>query len=270
MCIRDSSSLVGFRLAGFSISYFTPGTQIGGEPLQVRLLQKHTNLQSSVALASVSLDKLFELVTNLTFLAIGTTIILSTGLLHKFPIFLGIAFFVISLVLPVAYLFALRAGFQPVGWLLSHNKMNNSVTQHFIKLSSLVLNTEKQIGKLFIEKPLRITCILLSSVIIWIAMIVEYWLLLEFLGASLNIPQTIIALTAARLAFLTPLPGGFGALEASQTLAIQALGFDPAIGISAGLLIRARDVGFGLAGLGLIAILSRKYRSSSIPAPSGD
>jgi uncharacterized membrane protein YbhN (UPF0104 family) len=61
-----------------------------------------------------------------------------------------------------------------------------------------------------------------------------------------------------RLAFLVPLPGGLGALEASQTFALAALGFQPALGIALSLLIRARDIILGAAGLALAAVLARR------------
>ena len=89
-------------------------------------------------------------------------------------------------------------------------------------------------------------------------MLGEYMLSLRFLGARVDPLQAVIALTAARLAFLTPLPGGLGALEASQVLALGALGFSPALGISVSLLIRGRDIAFGLIGLWGGAILTRQ------------
>jgi uncharacterized membrane protein YbhN (UPF0104 family) len=59
----------------------------------------------------------------------------------------------------------------------------------------------------------------------------------------------LVALTVARLAILFPLPGGLGVLEASQVFAMSTLGLEPAIGLSAALLIRLRDVLLGGAGL---------------------
>ena len=73
-------------------------------------------------------------------------------------------------------------------------------------------------------------------------------------------------MTATRLAFLTPLPGGLGALEAGQVLAMQTIGLDPALGISVSLLIRARDLAFGLAGMGIGARLSG--RGERLPVSS--
>ncbi len=67
----------------------------------------------------------------------------------------------------------------------------------------------------------------LVSLSVWLGMVFEYWLMTYFLGLRLSLMQAVSALTAARLAFLTPLPGGLGALEASQVLALQTLGLDP-------------------------------------------
>ncbi len=80
-------------------------------------------------------------------------------------------------------------------------------------------------------------------------MVGEYWLILQLLGTELTLLQTLAALAMARLAILFPLPGGLGVLEASQVVAMTVLGLDPAIGLSAGALIRLRDVQLG--GLGL-------------------
>ena len=91
-------------------------------------------------------------------------------------------------------------------------------------------------------------------------MVFEYWLMTYFLGLRLSLMQAVSTLTAARLAFLTPLPGGLGALEASQVLALQTLGLESTYGISISLLIRLRDILFGLAGLlGLVSLIQQRY-----------
>jgi uncharacterized membrane protein YbhN (UPF0104 family) len=80
-------------------------------------------------------------------------------------------------------------------------------------------------------------------------MVFEYWLMSYFLGANLTALQAVAGLTATRIAFLTPLPGGVGLLEAGQALAMQAFGFTSALGISLSLLMRARDLAVGMFGL---------------------
>jgi uncharacterized membrane protein YbhN (UPF0104 family) len=94
------------------------------------------------------------------------------------------------------------------------------------------------------------------SLLTWVMLVSEYWLVLRFLDLRLTFDETIAVLTTARLAFLTPLPGGLGALEAGQAFAFQKLGFSVAEGLSVGLLIRARDVVFGAIGLALGSILA--------------
>ena len=77
-----------------------------------------------------------------------------------------------------------------------------------------------------------------------------------FLGLKLTALELTLVIVAGRLALLAPTPGALGALEASQILAMQSLGFEPAYGLSLALLIRARDIFFGLSGL-LLGALKR-------------
>jgi glycosyltransferase 2 family protein len=88
-------------------------------------------------------------------------------------------------------------------------------------------------------------------------MVFEYWLTIRILGVYMQPAQVIAALTAARLAFLLPVPAGLGVLEAGQVAAMHLLGFDPVVGISASLLIRARDITLGAVGLWFGGFLTR-------------
>jgi hypothetical protein len=72
------------------------------------------------------------------------------------------------------------------------------------------------------------------------------------------------------------LPGGLGALEAGQMLALQSMGFNPAIGLAMSLWIRVRDTALGLIGVwwgaGLInKPVAEMYQSvQPLPAQAGD
>jgi uncharacterized membrane protein YbhN (UPF0104 family) len=104
-----------------------------------------------------------------------------------------------------------------------------------------------------VESPRTILQASLVSGLLWLALIGEYWLATRLLGLQLNLVQVLSALVAARLAFLTPLPGGVGALEASQVPALEALGLPGVYGLSLSLLLRGRDL--LLAGIGLQDVL---------------
>jgi glycosyltransferase 2 family protein len=253
-------SLVGYRLAGFSLAYFTPGPQFGGEPLQVYLSRSRHSLPDGVAIAAVALDKLLELMVNFTFLIMGIAITIQSGLLGDLAIDQVLGLAVALLVLPGGYLLALWAGWQPLtilsqrlpGW--AHRSIPH-----------IIIEAEAQVTSFCRQHPGAILLAVLLSLVVWAGMILEYWLMLHFLGLELSLAQTVSALTAARLAFLAPTPGGLGALEASQIFALQVLGFSPALGLSVTFLIRARDLIIGGLGMWWLGILTRG--KSSIPIP---
>ena len=59
--------LVVYRLAAFGMSYFTPGPQVGGEPLQILYLKNGYGLTTVRATAAVFMDKLLEFLANFLF-----------------------------------------------------------------------------------------------------------------------------------------------------------------------------------------------------------
>lgn len=277
-------SALKYRSAAFSISYFTPGTQFGGEPLQVYAMQNRHAVPAPAALASVTLDKLFELLANFTFLAFGITLILYGrldvfgGLLAGFSPILAALWIGGLAILPLVYLLALGKGHAPLTALLNNVLRRSShpmIATKAAKAHSVVAAAEIQVSAFIRQNPRAMFAVLLASGLIWLLSLCEYGLALRVLGGHLNLFQTIAALTIARIAFLTPLPGGLGALEAGQVLAMQALGFSPGLGLAISLWIRARDISLGLLGLWWGATLAPKpdnihESAQSLPSQAGD
>ena len=244
-------TLLGYRLASFGLSYFTPGPQFGGEPAQVYFLERYHKIPRPAAVAALAVDKAQELTVNFAFLAAGVFVVLQGGLFAG-VVGLEAAFFALGLlILPLFFLAALGIGRRPVSGLLrllgGIRPLQNRPAYQNIILTAY--ESETQVAHLTRSAPLFLVGAFVVSLLGWLALIGEYWLMMTFLGLPLTAVQTITALTAARIAFLLPLPGGLGTLEASQVLVLGMMGFDPAVGISASLLIRARDVSLG--GLGL-------------------
>jgi len=236
------------RLAGFGVSYFTPGPQFGGEPVQVLLTRKRHGVPVATAAASVGVDRLIEVLVNLSLLLAGLVVTLR-GQLAGSRLSLGLLVPVgLLLALPVAYLILLWSGRTPLTNLLARRERWLQATA-LHRLRDAAQESEHRATTLFREKPGSILIALLASLVSWAGIIGEYWLMLAFLGVNLTPVQLISVLAAARIAFLLPLPGGLGTLEAGQVLVFAMLGLDPAVGLSASLLIRGRDVLFGLAGL---------------------
>lgn len=249
-------NMLGYRLAGFGLSYFTPGPQVGGEPLQVYLLTHKQGVPSTSAVASVFFEKLLEVLGNFTFLVIGLVVSVMRGLLAgKVPllVWLGVA---LVLVWPVLHLSALARGHRPLSRLLAFasrrwkGRLWQTGATHAVEAENLI-------GQFCKESPGDLARAIAISALVWIIAVTEFHLLLHFLGVPSGLAQTIGILTAARLAFLLPVPAGLGTLEASQYLAMQAAGFDPVFGLAASLIIRARDMSLGVLGL-LIGVLNSR------------
>ncbi len=241
------------RLAAFGVSYFTPGPHFGGEPLQVALVEREHGVARETAVAAVTLDKLLELLVNFLFLALGVGVLLWHGFLGA-AVGWQTAVFPLALVFGISlFLLATWRGQYPIGWLLRRLEPLPFWGPRARRVGALLQASERQATAFCQHAPRAMLLALLISLFAWLLMVVEYALMLRFLAAPLTLAQTLAMLTAARLAYLLPLPGGLGALEASQVLMLQLLGFDlplaAATAVSASLLIRVRDVLLGLAGL---------------------
>jgi uncharacterized membrane protein YbhN (UPF0104 family) len=248
-------SLLAYRLAGFGMSYVTPGPQFGGEPLQVHLLHRRQGTALETAIASVFLDRLIDLLVNFTFLAVGIQTILMGGVGEGW-LWPGIWLLILALLLiPAGHLIALAQGIRPMARLLDifagRLGPGGKLVPALYKAAGLAGRAEGQIGTLLRERPAAFSLVLGIALLTWLGMVFEYWLCLYFLGVDARLPEVISALTAARLAFLAPLPAGLGAFEASQALAAQLLGWGSAVGIATSMVIRARDLFFAALGLGL-------------------
>jgi len=255
-------SVAGYRLVAFGISYFTPGPQFGGEPAQVYYMRNRHDIPTSSALASVSLDKILELLANFGFLLVGIFAALGSGLLAKLAPIQVVAWMAGPFILLLAYTLAIWKGKSPLASLMTRLPQRYGA---ILRLARATASAEVQISQFCQRNPLVMLVASVLSVLIWGVMTLEYWLALRFLGIQVDLLQAVAALTAARIAFLFPLPGGLGALEASQMLTMEALGFNPALGLSISLLIRGRDIILG--GLGILwgGIMTRQRARVVVP-----
>jgi uncharacterized protein (TIRG00374 family) len=256
--------VLAYRLAGFGLSYLTPGPQIGGEPLQVLLLRRREGIASASAVASVMLDKLFELMANFAFLLAGFNTAALNGTL---PAGLGLPAWlaIIPLAAPAAYLILLWRGHKPFRWLGLRIGQKNA-GRRLELVTQAVCEAEELGGGFCRKRPLLLAQVAAISIIIWIFAIFEFHWLLEMLGAALPLAQLVSLLTALRLAFLLPVPGGLGTMETALVLAGQAVGLSPIFALSAALIIRARDITLALIGIWLGGYSLQTARSLS-PTP---
>ncbi len=239
--------LFAYRLVSFGISYFTPGPQFGGEPAQIRLL-KQDGIPLENGLASVYLDRLIDLIVNFTVLFLGLVVVLQAGLETSLGLNQPAWGMVFLLVLPFLHALALWYGKTPLSAGFAYLQ-TRWFPGRLKSQTELAARAESQIGDFIQHQPRAFLQVVGLALLTWGFMILEYGLLMRFLGWEGSWLQVVTAMSAARLAFLTPLPGGLGALEAGQVWVMQALGLPVALGLGLALTIRFRDTVFGLFGL---------------------
>jgi len=247
--------LVRYRLAVFGLSYFTPGPQVGGEPLQVIYLQREHGVTFARATAAVINDKLLEFLANFILLGAGITAAMRVGLLARSGTQAIGSLIPLAIILlwPLVHLAMLSQGRYPVSSLLRAT-LSRFERKKWMRIAIV---SERMAGSFTRRHPGALMAALGFSLLSWAGMAVEYLFITNFLGAEISGEQALASLTAALLAFLMPLPGGLGALEASQVYVMTAFGYPAATGIGISLLMRARD--FLNGGLGLL-LAGRDFR----------
>ncbi len=246
-----------YRLAAFGITYFTPGPQFGGEPLQVYLLHKRHALPLQSAIATVTLDKVLEMVANFGFLVGGALLLLNQGRATTQLGYQSLVGALLLLALPLYLLGALARGKQPVTllwqrlppWLV--RQLRPAQHHWFNRTGRLIAESEHQLTLLCQRHPLLVALALLVTLLSWGLMLLEFAYAARLFGALFTPAQVVLVLMAARVAYLLPMPAGIGTFETSLVLAFRWLEMTPTAGLALSLLIRARDLFLGAVGLGL-------------------
>ena len=235
--------LLAVRLAVFGVSYFTLGPQVGGEPLQVLYLQRKYGITYTRATASVLMDKLLEFLANFFLLAVGLTSVLQAGIIstNGSSSLVSLSGLVILCVWPPMHIILMMRGIYPVSIVL--RKISNN------KFARFIFASERMAGTFCRRHLVSLLSAIAVSILAAVGMVSEFFFITRFLQIELSFSQTVAAWTAGWLAFLVPLPGGLGALEASQVFALGAFGISAASAISVTFLIRGRDLLIGGIGL---------------------
>jgi uncharacterized protein (TIRG00374 family) len=240
--------LLGVRVSVFGVSYFTLGPQVGGEPLQVLALQRRYGLTFTHATATVLMDKILEFLVDFFMLAIGLIAILRAGVLTESGIqFSGDLILLAFLVLwPPTHLILLYNRRYPLSGLIRRIP--------FIKKKSKPVRflraAEKLAGRFCQRHPRRLLAAIGFSILGGAGMLLDYALMTSFLNIPLPFWKMAAGWMMGWISLLMPLPGGLGALEASQVFTLGKFGFSAATALSLTLLMRGRDMLIG--GLGLL------------------
>jgi glycosyltransferase 2 family protein len=240
--------LLGVRISVFGVSYFTLGPQVGGEPLQVLALQRRYGLTFTHATATVLMDKILEFLVDFLLLATGLAAILRVGVLEQSGIRFSFDLLLLAFLLlwPPLHLTLLYKRHYPLSGLVRRLPFINKHS----KPVRFMRAAEKLAGRFCQRHPSRLLAAGIFSVLAGAGMLLDYALMTTFL----NIPLPLWKMTAGWMmgwvSLVMPLPGGLGALEASQVYTLGKFGFSAAAALSLTLAMRGRDMFIG--GIGLL------------------
>lgn len=254
--------LAAYRIGANAISYITPGPHFGGEPFQIHMLIRSHRLPIEHAAASVATDRAIEMIANLGLLCFGGLYLLHQSYVGTIFKIQFIAFLLLTFTSACMYLKVVADGRTP----LSRLAQQMHVVFHLNALRSSRVATlragEKKAGEI-LKQPQPILWLYGGCALVqWFLMAAEFWLIYAVIGLPLQPWELVAVVVAARLAFLLPLPGALGALEASQMLILGSLNLAPEAGLAACIIIRARDLLTVGAGVGLASFwLGRRWTS---------
>jgi uncharacterized protein (TIRG00374 family) len=240
--------LLGVRVAVFGVSYFTLGPQVGGEPLQVLALKNKYGLTYTHATATVLMDKLLEFLVDFIMLAVGLVAILRAGFLTESgSSFSGDLVLLAFLIFwPPIHLILLYNRRHPLSGLVRRipfvNKKSKPV--RFLRVA------EQLAGRFCQRHPKRLLIAIIFSILGGAGMLLDYALMTSFLNIPLSFWKMTAGWMMGWISLVMPLPGGLGALEASQVFTLGKFGFSASAALSLTLVMRGRDMLIG--GLGLL------------------
>ncbi len=245
------------RQAGQLVSFITPGPQFGGEPLMVYWLWKNYRLPGSTALLVVGLDRFMELWVNFAILFLAVLLLLVNTTVDAAD-WQGVAGVLAALVLLLSLsgVFLIR---HPAKMSALLQRISTRWRHHPIlgKLDSEWNLISQNLRELVGLHKMALVWALVFSLLGWAGMIIELWLLMSFFVPAPDFSGFIVLFVAMRLAFLLPLPGGIGTLEAAVYWAIHGWGLPASVALGLIVLMRLRDAFIMLCALFALRHLNR-------------
>ena len=228
------------KLVGYSVSYIIPSANLGGEPVRAIILKKESDIPITKSIASVIVDKSLELTVGFLFLLLAVFLLLINYTLPKNTI--AVLLFAVGFFLIMLYLFYTKT--------LSNKGFFSSIIRFFridrisyIKnIKKGIENTEKQVSRFFRKQKKASLITITLSVIMQIILVINYKLILSFLGYNITITQALLILSLSSFAYLIPIPGAIGTYELTMAVIFTLLGIGAETGVAFSLIIRCLNI----------------------------
>jgi len=235
-------------LAFFPIVYLVPVALIGADFFRARAIEKDSSLSSSKRIASVFIDRIFSSFTNLVVICLTSLVFLSrANVFNK-----GMAEVYSAVVIFFVFIFL------SLGVILFYSKIfkKNRFLKIFLKDGQEQIGEElkNEIFSFFRKKNFFcILKILWISLLRFLAMAGQYWLLALFLGYSLSPFSLMVIFGFSLTAMETSISADLGSHDLANTIVFEKIGAGRNIGFAFTLILRS--ISLILAAVGLFFLL---------------
>lgn len=241
-------------LAGDAVNYVVVSGNLAGEPLKAYLLRDR--LPMVKGLSSVTVNKLSETVSMVFFQAMGIVLAFAYHLLT--PEMAWGTLIVFALLTTGIALFFWRQKKGLFAWIFKGLAKLGIARSFFERISQKAENLDAQISGFYDSGNRRFLLSLFFNLLGWAGGAVEAYFFLKLLGISASLPMVwaieTISILANNLFFFVP--GRLGGGDTGKVLAFRSMGMTSALGLTFGLLRRAREIFF--VSLGFVFLLQMK------------
>jgi len=231
-----------FKFAAFSVSYFTPVTAVGGQAAGVVLL-KNEKVPVKIGIATMLIDSVLTPFVSVTISLFALVLFLLTKFSSApFLIFALIALFSVVLFLTLFFI------------VLSVNKpiLEKSKPKDWSRWKIALKDFWVILSDFFRKNKKGTFYLVVLSFFGHVSILLEIFLILSFLGISLDVIELAIVEAGYTFAFIIPVSQALGTAEAAGAYTLQALGYSAALGISLTLILRIRHLLVGLIGIAVL------------------
>jgi len=252
--------MLGLRLASEAVGQLGALGLLFGETMRVSLLSPTLSLASGIT--SVTLDRVFFIVTSALVGMVGTVLIIASLSAHH-SIFVCAISFVIAVVVVVGLMGLAVARRWPIfagsaGLISRVSGLRASVQRK----QSLIQSIDDKLLDFYHHTPRQFWSSFGLNVLCQVFAVLEVYLILWLLGAKVGFIAALGVEGFTKVVNLVGMinPGNVGTYEAGNMLTLRLFGFTAAVGLSLALTRRLRALFWGVIGALCLFLLSRTSR----------
>ncbi len=231
-----------FKIATFSVSYFTPMAAVGGQAVGVMLL-KNEKVPTKIGIMTMLIDSVLTPFISIIISFLAVLIFLVTKFSSASFLIFGLLTLFLIVLFSIYFLIVLKIKRTTV-----QKPKHNFWLRWKITIKDFLFAFAD-----FFRKNKKATLYLIAlSLLGHAATLFEIFLILSFLGVSLAVIELAIIEVGYTFAFIIPISQALGTAEVSGAYFLNLLGYSATLGVSLTLILRFRHLLVAAIGIAVL------------------